>query len=81
MYEYIIRKLKRSLNLDDHSNDDPSNSQVPVLFLVLKGRKPSYRNKIDTKELIEILCENLPVVDARIYQKFSDFLTKIDTFI
>ncbi len=80
LYEYVIRKLKRSFDLDKNSHVDPSNIQIPVLFLVLKGKKPFYRYKIDIKELTQHICENLPVVDVRIYQKFSDFLTKIDTF-
>jgi DNA repair exonuclease SbcCD nuclease subunit len=81
IYEFIIRKLKRAFDLEDDYNRDPSNIQIPVLFLVLKGKKPSCKYKINTKELTQILCENLPVVDVRIYQKFSDFLKKIDTFI
>lgn len=81
LYEYVIRKLKRSFDFDKNCHIDPSNIQIPVLFLILKGKKPFHKIKIDTKELTQYLCENLPVVDVRIYQKFSDFLTKIDTFI
>ncbi len=81
MYEYIIHKLKRSFGLGNNFNKDPSNIQIPVVFLVLKGKKPSYRCKIDKKEITQKIRENLPVVDVRIYQKFSDFLIKIDTFI
>ena len=81
MYEYIIQKLKKSFDLDKNLNKKSSNIQTPVLFLVLKGKKPFYRCKIDKKEITQLVCENLPVVDVRIYQKFSDFLTKIDTFI
>ena len=60
---------------------DPSNIQIPVLFLVLKGKKPFHKCKIDKKELTQIICENLPVVDVRIYPKFSNDLTTIDTFV
>ena len=81
MYEYIIQKLKKSFDLDKNLNKKSSNIQTPVLFLVLKGKKPFYRCKIDKKELTQIICENLPVVDVRIYQKFSDFLKTLDTFI
>jgi len=81
LYEYVVRKLKRSFDIDKNCQVDPSNIQIPVLFLVLKGKKPFYRCKIVTKEFTQYLCDNLPVVDVRIYQKFSDFLTKIDTFI
>jgi len=81
MYEYITQKLKKSFDLDKNLNKNPSNIQTPVLFLVLKGKKPFYRCKIDKKEITQLVCENLPVVDVRIYQKFSDFLKTLDTFI
>jgi len=81
MYEYIIHKLKRSFGLGNNYNKDASNIQIPVVFLVLKGKKPFYRCIIDKKEITQKICENLPVVDVRIYQKFSNFLKTIDTFI
>ena len=81
MYDYIIQKLKKSFDLDITLNKNSSNIQTPVLFLVLKGKKPFYRCKIDKKELTHLICENLPVVDVRIYQKFSNFLKTLDTFI
>ncbi len=81
IYEYVIRKLKRSFNLEKNYHLDPSNIQIPVLFLVLKGKKPFHKCKIDKKEITQIICENLPVVDVRIYPKFSNDLTTIDTFV
>ena len=81
IYEYIIHKLKRSFELGKNNNGDPANVHIPVLFLVLKGKKPFYRCKIDTKELTQIICDNLPEVDVRIYQKFSNFLKTLDTYI
>jgi len=81
MYEYIIQKLKKSFDSDKNLNKNLCNIQTPVLFLLLKGKKPFYRCKIDKKELTQLICENLPVVDVRIYQKFSDFLKTLDTFI
>ncbi len=81
MYDYIIQKLKKSFDFDQNLNQNRSNIQTPVLFLVLKGKKPFYRCKIGKKELSQLICENLPVVDVRIYQKFSDFLKTLDTFI
>ncbi len=81
MYDYIIQKLKKSFDFVQNLNQNRSNIQTPVLFLVLKGKKPFYRCKIGKKELSQLICENLPVVDVRIYQKFSDFLKTLDTFI
>ena len=81
MHEYIIQKLKKSFILDNKLNKIPYSIQTPVLFLVLKGKKPFYKCKIDIKEITQIICDNLPVVDVRIYQKFSDFLKTLDIFI
>ena len=81
MYESIIRKLKRSFDLGKDLNLAPLDIQTPVLFLVLKGKTPFHKCKIDKKELTQIICENLPVVDVRIYPKFSNDLTTIDTFV
>ena len=81
MYEYIIQKLKKSFENDKISNKNSINIQIPVLFLVLKGKKPSTRYKINIKELTQLLCENLPIVDARIYQKYTNFLKTLTPFI
>jgi len=81
MHEYIIQKLKKSFERDKNLNRNPLNIQNPVLFLVLKGRKPIARCKINKKELTQLICENLPVVDVRIYPKFSKFLKTLDIFI
>jgi exonuclease SbcD len=81
VYEFIIHMLLKVFKLTNNYINDPSNVITPVLFLVLKGKKPFSKVKIDTKELTQMICENLPVVDVRIYQKFSNHLTKIDTFI
>jgi len=81
MHEYIIQKLKKSFERDKNLIKVPSNIQTPVLFLGLKGIKPFNRCKINIKELTQIICENLPVADVRIYQKFSNFLKTLDTFI
>jgi len=81
MYDYILQKLKKAFDLDKNLNKNLSNIQTPVLFLLLKGKKPFYKYKLNNKELTQLICENLPVVDVRIYQKFSDFLKTLDTFI
>ncbi len=81
MYEYIIQNLKKSFERDKNLKKFFSNIQTPVLFLILKGIRPFNRCKINIKELTQIICENLPVVDVRIYQKFSNFLKTLDTFI
>jgi len=81
MHDFIIQKLKKSFNLNHNLNINPSDIQTPVLFLVLKGIKPFNRCKINVKELTQLICENLPVVDVRIYQKFSNIVKTLDIFI
>ena len=81
LHNYVIRKLKSSCGPINNFESNPRSMQKPALFLVLKGMKPHYRCKINTKELTDLLIKNLPVVDARIYQKFSNFFKTIDTFM
>ena len=78
---YVAKKLKSRFKPIDNSESDTRCVLTPVLFLVLKGMKPHRRCKMNTKELTNLLIENLPVVDVRIYQKFSNFLQTIDTFM
>jgi len=81
LYNYIVRKLNKKFKSIDNLESDLRRIQSPVLFLVLKGVKPHHKCKINAKELNYLLIENLPVVDARIYQKFSNFLKTIDIFM
>jgi DNA repair exonuclease SbcCD nuclease subunit len=78
--KYIIDKLKSSLkclNSDIH----PSNPQMPVLYLILKGIKPSKSCKINKKDLRRKICENLPIVGVDIYVKFVKSLKTLDNYI
>jgi hypothetical protein len=78
--KYIIDKLNSSLkylNSDIH----PSNPQMPVLNLILKGLKPSKSCKINKKDLRRKICENLPIVDVNIYIKFVKSLKTLDNYI
>jgi len=81
LYADITQKLRKSLSSINYFDLKPSNVQMPVLLLTLKGRRPFTKGKINEKELSKLLCENLPVVDVRIYQKFSNFLKTIDEFV
>jgi DNA repair exonuclease SbcCD nuclease subunit len=81
LYNYVIRKLKNIFYPTISSETSIKNIQNPVLFLILKGLKPQQKCKINVKEFTSFLIENLPIVDARIYQKYSNFLQTIDTFL
>ena len=77
---FIIDKLYpslRYLNFDIH----PSNPQMPILYLILKGVKPSKLCKINEKDLRKKICENFPIVDVKIYQKFRKSLKTLDNYI
>ncbi|MFX0057947.1 MAG: exonuclease SbcCD subunit D [Candidatus Hodarchaeota archaeon] len=78
--ELIITKLKASLT---HLNYqiNPSNPKIPTLYLILKGKKPSNSFKISEKDLRKKLCEILPIVDVKIYQKFGNSLRTLDNYL
>ncbi|MFX1601585.1 MAG: exonuclease SbcCD subunit D [Promethearchaeota archaeon] len=77
---YIMEKLSSSikyLNFDIH----PSNPQMPILYLILKGREPSKSCKMNEKDLRKKICNTFPIVDVRIYQKFESSLRTLDNYI
>ncbi|MFX1258814.1 MAG: exonuclease SbcCD subunit D [Promethearchaeota archaeon] len=77
---HIIEKLSSSikyLNYDIH----PSNPQMPILYLILKGKEPSKSFKINEKDLRKKVCNNFPVIDIKIYQKFESSLRTLDNYI
>ena len=77
---FIINKLYSSLkylNYDIH----PSDPQMPILYLILKGIKPSKLCKINEKDLRKKICNNFPIVDVKIYQKFRKSLKTLDNYI
>jgi len=77
--EYIIQRLKHILK-DLRCNLNPSNPNMPMLLLLLKGKNPLNSHKINEKELSKKISETIPVVGVRIYQKFENNLKTIDTF-
>ena len=56
-------------------------TKIPLLNLVLKGKIPLKSKKLNTRELTNLICEKFPVVDVRIYQKFTNSLTTLDKYI
>ncbi|MFX1316985.1 MAG: exonuclease SbcCD subunit D [Promethearchaeota archaeon] len=80
LYKYIIRKLKISLNSLD-PNIEPSNYKMPILYLILKGSKPSNSSKINVQELSKLILSEIPVVDVRIFQKFTNSSKPLDIYL
>ncbi|MFW9901354.1 MAG: hypothetical protein ACFFDY_08700, partial [Candidatus Thorarchaeota archaeon] len=78
--EYIINKLNSSLKFLNHEIK-PSNFQMPILYLILKGKEPSKSCKINEKELRRKISETFPIVDVQIYRKFQIPLRTLDNYI
>ncbi|MFX1380361.1 MAG: exonuclease SbcCD subunit D [Promethearchaeota archaeon] len=78
--DFIINKLKSSLKYLSH-DFHPSNRQMPILYLILKGIEPSKTCKINEKDLRVKICEILPILDVIIYQKFMSSLKTLDNYI
>jgi len=78
--EFITNRLKSSLK---HLNYEiyPFNPQMPILYLILKGKKPSKLCKINEKDLRKKICDVFPIVDVKIYQKFKNPLKTLDNYI
>jgi len=78
--KYVIQKLKLLLN-SLRSDLKPSNPQMPILYLVLKSKKPFNSCKIDERSLKKMIIENFPVVDVKIYQKLENSVNTIDKYL
>jgi len=74
----IIDKLFNYLR-NNNEKLHPSNPRLPLLYLVIKGAKPLF--KVSEKDLREKICKNLPILDVRIYQKYSEFLKTLDQYL
>jgi DNA repair exonuclease SbcCD nuclease subunit len=77
--DFVLNKLEVRLH---HLSRDlkPSNSRMPILYLILKGRPPQKSCKIDVKDLRNAICEYFPVIDVRIYQKFTESVILLQNY-
>ena len=80
LYNEIIQKLERVFK-HNNVNIKRSNAETPILNLVLKGEEPAKSCKIKVNDLREIICEKFPIVDVKIYQKFTSKMTRLDKFM
>lgn len=81
MVNFITNKLQSELNYLDKNYFDLSNPKVPILYLVLKGRKLLLRGKFNEKELNEELLKVLPIVDVRVYQKYWESIKTLNQYL
>ncbi|MHA1885795.1 MAG: metallophosphoesterase family protein [Promethearchaeota archaeon] len=80
LYRFILQKLESNLKYS-LLNLKSYKIKMPFLNLVLKGRIPLKSKRLNTSELTNLICEKFPVVDVRIYQKFTNSLTTLDKYI
>jgi len=80
LFKHVFQELKAQLNTLNQELP-PSDNEMPMLYLRLKGKEPAKSLKIKEKELREFICQKFLVVDARIYQKFDDSITTMDKYI
>ena len=80
LYNEIIQKLERVFK-HNNVNIKRSNAETPILNLVLRGEEPAKSCKIKVNDLREIICEKFPIVDVKIYQKFTSKMTRLDKFM
>jgi DNA repair exonuclease SbcCD nuclease subunit len=78
-YKIIFEKLNYLFKYVN-SELKASDLRMPVLYLVLKGKKPSSTFKINEKELKEKVSEIFPVIDVKVYQKFQNSMTRLDRY-
>lgn len=79
-YDFIFCKLEPIFKSQKPS-EMTSNRREPSLYLVLKGKKPDKSVKINEKELRNKIYKSFPVVDVKIYQKFTNGMTNLDKYI
>ena len=77
---FIIQKLETVFKYSS-THSKPSSTKMPLLNLILKGKNPLKTKKINTRDLTNLICDTFPVVDVRVYQKFTNSLTTLDKYI
>ena len=79
LYRFIIQKLNLFFK-NNNVNLELNSFKIPILYLVLKGLK-STSYKINEKELSKLIIEAIPVIDVRIYQKFTNPSNLLDKYL
>ncbi|MHA2268923.1 MAG: metallophosphoesterase family protein [Promethearchaeota archaeon] len=77
---FIFKKLELIFP-DRDPRIQKSIDKIPVLYLVLKGKKPSHLHKINEKDLKNTIREKFPILDVKIYHKFTNSEVKLDRYM
>ena len=80
LYSFIIQRLKSYFKYQN-LNIKPSDCNTPILYLILKGKRPFRSCKINEKELSNRIAKNLPILYVKIYQKFTNSLETLDKYM
>jgi DNA repair exonuclease SbcCD nuclease subunit len=77
--QYLNKKLIENLG-NYKVNRHFSDLSKPILYLKLSGKIPFKNQKLNRRKLANLLKENLPVIDLRIYPKFTRNIRTLDDF-
>ncbi|MFX0010597.1 MAG: exonuclease SbcCD subunit D, partial [Candidatus Hermodarchaeota archaeon] len=81
MNSYILNSLRIQMQKREAIILHLYNNKKPCLFLKLCGVKPFNTCKVNNKELEHLICEQFPVVDVKIYQKFIEPVKSIISYL
>ena len=79
-YAYIVKRLKETSEWKQSGMESPDKS-FSYLFLTLRGMNPFVNQKFNSKELQNILNEQLPIIGARIYLKFESKSITLENYL
>ena len=77
---FITEKLIKKFSNDDKIKN-LTQSQKPILYLVLRGNKPLFSDNLNLNNLQETILKQFPVVSTRIYEKYVENIRTLETFI
>ncbi|QEE15117.1 exonuclease SbcCD subunit D [Promethearchaeum syntrophicum] len=77
---FITEKLTSKFS-NDNKIKKLTQSQKPILYLVLRGNKPLFSENLDVNILKETILNQFPVVSMRIYEKYVENTRTLETFI
>ena len=81
MNSYILNSLRIEMQKRESVILALNSNKKPCLFLNVGGVKPFNTCKVNKKELELLICEQFPVIDVKIYQKFTEPVKSILSYL
>jgi len=78
--ESIIKRLKSCFKYKNYLKAQ-TNDEKPILYLILRGKRPFATCKINEKELSNRIAQIFPIIYVKIYQKFTNSLRTLDKYV